>query len=250
MLATVLAFTAMAVTPVYAYDSGGEAGFGDGSGSTDPIDPVNPEKPDPEAPVEEKPDVPGTNDPGYLSLNYVPSFNFGTELKVSPKETKYPSLISSTVLGPGGKYNAPFIQVTDQRGANKYKGWDVTVKSGAFTVTSSADPNDVGTTLNGAQIHFAAGNANSLVPGSNRPVGKAIELDASAAGAAKSIFTAGDGVFGLWVDRLYPDTLPEGKTFAPGSEFKNENVKLVVPAYQAIPGASYKVTMTWTLAAV
>lgn len=178
--------------------------------STDPVAPVDPE--DPGTPSGET----GTDQPGPLSLDWVPVLNFGNK-----------HIISATVSHFNTRENFPYVQVTDLRGTGS--GWKVTAALSKF---KQGDDD----TLQGAYITFVNGKAASVATDVNPPdPNPAMTLyaggEADLVANAKKEDLAGRGT---WVIRWFPD--------GGGGNY----VTLTVPAARASEGA-HRAQITWVL---
>jgi len=110
------------------YDGTATAGFTPDTGTTDPL---YPEAPDPSNPNVE---VPGTGDAGPLSLDYVPTLDFGTNNIQSGKQIYHAKGVKGLVSGVE-ETQPHFVQVTDNRGTKE--GWNVTAHATPFTTTAT-----------------------------------------------------------------------------------------------------------------
>lgn len=251
-IAIVACFAMFATTTVSAKDftSGGQAGF-TSDGGAKPVDPENPDKPGPEDPGGSE-----TGDKGKISLDWIPSFNFGTGLKVDLSKTtnEHKQVVTSMDKTNGGKYNAPFIQVTDARGPNKYDGWEVGVSCSTFKITANSSAGTPGTVLTGTEIRIEPGtNLSQTVndpitdPTNNKAANVrtgTLTLPATGA-AAQTFFSGGVNVWGTWINRMFDPA--EAKTaIAADGEYLNPMVQLSVKSKNVEPGASYEATLTWT----
>lgn len=192
------------------------------------------EKPEVINPVDPEVTPEGTGQTGALTLNYVPTLDFGTH-KLS---SEY--LVANNIQNKdasGKVVNPAFMQVTDLRGNRE--GWDVQVKMGAFTTEKD---NQVIDTLEKAQVKFNKGDVK-YVPSTpltddqtSRIMTKAPTTQESttvvAGGDAVSIFNAakGDGA-GKW-----------HQTWIDG----DSSIQFIGDVSQAY-AATYNATAEWTI---
>lgn len=179
---------------------------------TTPTDPVNPE--DPDAPGSGG----GTGMDGPLSLDYVPTLDFGTQLITGGVET-YEATDTRA-----------FIQITDKRGTDE--GWQVSAQLSDFTSTANATR-----TLPGAVINF--GNASLATTGTNQSAAPTTGNFALTAGGSSAIVVNApvNTGMGTWVNRWFATTLTDPT---------NDNVTLTVDTANALAN-TYEATITWTL---
>ena len=180
----------------------------------DPTDPEQPYEPDPDDPTD--PQNPPTGNTGYLTLDYVPSINFGKQ----------------TIEGNTEVYESkelrPFIQVSDRRGAGT--GWAVTA------VVSEFETNDKQGTLPGAVLSFTNG---TVISQSNfyEPYPYP-EVKLYPGGESDWVLWAEtDTGEGTWINRWFPSD---------ETNDLNDNVILEVPGGSSTIG-EHKATITWTL---
>lgn len=181
---------------------------------TDPTSPVNPENPN-----ETSTDI-GTGMAGPLSIDYVPTLNFGTQVITGEVET-YNVLDTRTHL-----------QVTDKRGTGE--GWKVTASLSNFTATDA--PTKM---LPGAVISFS-NKSVATTTGNISPAPTVSNFSLTAGGSSAVVANAAvDAGMGIWVEKWFSSNLA-GES--------NENVKLTVNTADAY-AKTYTATITWTISA-
>lgn len=213
LLATGLFATAL-LAPATTFADTKPAGSPETSNATvtfteDPTKPTDPQQPiDPEGP--------GTGEVGDLTLDYIPSLNFGSH-------TNQPGTYGSTDAA-----NKTAIQVTDKRGTGE--GWHVSLKLSQFA--------DGSKTLAGAKINFAQGTVSPAAGMAGNKAPDSTKVEVTSDGTAFVPFsakakdaTATDGYgLGTWID-----------------QFKNPStdIQLNVPVAAA---GTFNATMTWQVA--
>lgn len=205
------------IPTAYAAESNANITFIGGTGAPDVLDPDNPQNPfDPgNPPGDGYPDDTVTGNTGPLTLDYVSSFDFGSQAIESTAET-----YNSTTL-------RPFIQVSDRRGTGD--GWQVRAQMSSFT-------NDGELSLQGASLILSDGSAISPGTGGAPTVIETINLISG--GEAATVVTADiDQGLGSWLTRWFPTVDESGL---------NDNVTLEVPAGTATLG-EHVADITWTL---
>jgi len=131
-LAAPLVAQADATTTPVSFDTTDTVEF---TANTDPTDPVDPTDPD-----TTNPEVPGTGDKGPLSLDYVPTLDFGSQKIATGTQT----FGAKGVIGQnsGTELTQPhYVQVTDNRGTAE--GWNVSAVMTPFTAMKE-DPANAG----------------------------------------------------------------------------------------------------------
>lgn len=209
--------------------------FSENTKPTDPKDPQDPTKPvDPQ-----NPDQPQTTgQAGPLSLDVVPSFDFGTQAVD----------LAGATYSAGTSFYKNYLQVTDNR--TDKNGWTITVKRSAFTDTTT------GVTITGTSLTIPEGTVRNVIPNAdqNNVNGATEAVDKSQIVSAK-VDLADDQeatIFGTKVDsaavgKATTTSLLGETTDAQG----NTNVTpatLNVPAGAAKAG-EYTATLTWTTTA-
>ncbi|MEG1045970.1 WxL domain-containing protein [Carnobacterium sp.] len=192
---------------------------------TNPVDPLDPEKPvTPVDPVDpEKPVDPGTAGP--LSIDFASPLYFG-EQKISTVDKVYTAdaqPLSDSTTRPN------YVQVTDKRGGEQ--GWTLQVKQdGQF---ATADDNE----LVGASITFANGEAitdsASAIP-SILTTGFSLVPDGTGAAQVVMAAKAGEGA-GTQIYRAGDDAT------------KASSISLSVPGKTIKYQDTYTTSLTWTL---
>lgn len=200
-------------------DSDANIEFKSGDGSSEVVDPEDPDKSFDPDPDKGDPEDDPTGDTGSLTLDYVSSIEFGTH-EVSGEHEVYEA-----------ETLRPFIQVTDRRGTAK--GWSVTAQSSAFTNDEDDDGEE---TLSGAVLTLKNGEVSSTSNADEPSPVSTVELkpgeDATAVVNAEE-----DEGMGKWITRW----------LSSDDEELNDNVTLEVPNGSATKG-KHTATINWTLA--
>lgn len=190
--------------------------------TTDPIPPVDPEKPgeivDPEEPGGGKPD-PGTNGP--LSIDYASSLTFGKQDITSIDKTYTASAQTFTDRDPGPNY----VQVTDNRGTEG--GWLLQVTQDSQFKTANDKE------LDGAEITFNNAWVNTE-SASEKPSKK--DKYTLTPGTAENMMSAKEG--------------QGAGTFVLVFGNKNtaaDSIELKVPGKTTKLAEQYSTSFTWTL---
>ncbi|ALS02120.1 hypothetical protein ATZ33_12220 [Enterococcus silesiacus] len=171
---------------------------GDGAAITPPIDKDTP-----------KEDI--TNQPGPLSIDVAPNFDFGTD-KIGVGTTEYP--IKNT--------NNPYVQVTDSRGTGA--GWDLKAKITEFETADKSNK------LTGATLTLASKELQTTNPQGvafKAPVGDANGVTLNDSPQSLLLAEAGNGL-GTWANYFDKGT---SKLTIPGGNFIGE----------------YSATLEWSL---
>lgn len=208
------------------YGSTGKIGFTQDTDPTNPVDPTDPTKPiDPTDPA--KPPMAGP-----LSIDYVSTFDFGSQ-KVSGDDKTY---YAAPVTDKNGVTTANYLQVTDKRGSNA--GWGLRVKQEKQFNDQTAD-------LDGAQLKMGTQTLNSkniMGDGSTTPgiVSSTLKMTP---GSDVDVLSAQKGQgMGTWTDAF-------GKyTDGSATDTSTKAVSLEVPGNSAKNvGSTYTTDLTWTL---
>ncbi|EGO2729910.1 WxL domain-containing protein [Enterococcus faecalis] len=179
--------------------------LGDTTGPVDPKDPTDPNKPNPE--------VPGTGNKGALTIDYVPSIEFG-EQEIKEKEATY-----------NAKTEHPYVQVSDRRATGA--GWNLKVSIDEFKNEDQKQAlKGAELSLKNGDIKTTSGNVSEKPQGNNVVLNKDLQVIME----AKS-----DQGMGTWLD-----------VFS-GKKDDNENVQLKVPAGSARAKQSYSSIIHWEL---
>lgn len=182
---------------------------GDNTDPTSPVDPTDPDSPG---------DGTGTGMSGPLSLDYVPTMDFGTHSISGQVET-----YESTNL-------TPYIQTTDKRGSGA--GWKVTVSLTSFTNDSSSSSFDGTMTLTNPGVLTTTTNSNTDAPTASSSV-----TVSPALGDQLLVGTTADNQgMSTWVTNWLPTTT--GTT--------NNSATLTVNTSGVITDA-YTATLNWTI---
>ncbi|NMP59940.1 WxL domain-containing protein, partial [Enterococcus mundtii] len=118
-------------------------------GDTGPVSPVDPLDPEVEVNPENKPDLP--EDQGPLSIDFVSSFNFGSQPITVNDQTYYAQ--PQRLLNADGTVNETeerpnYVQISDRRPENDRNGWQLAVtQNDQFTATNNRE-------LNGARLRL------------------------------------------------------------------------------------------------
>ncbi|MBA3925591.1 WxL domain-containing protein [Listeria rustica] len=194
----------------------------DGSVTNPPVNPLDPNKP-----VD-----PGTTDPGTsgpLSIDYVSSFDFGTQVISGETQTYNAKLDSMTVDGTATDVPNN-VQVTDNRGSNS--GWELTVAQNGQLQDGTARA------LEGAEVKI--NNATAVTRSDSTitapTVASSITLNPDGTSAMVMNAEADQGM-GHWVDNFGADNTEAA-----------DAVTLTVPGATAkYADSAYETTLTWTL---
>ncbi|MGM0183517.1 hypothetical protein IGK74_002483 [Enterococcus sp. AZ150] len=214
-----------------SYTSQGSVTFEQDTSKTDPVDPLNPDKPviptDPDGN-----EIPDKGTAGPLSLDFASDFLFGTQKITTTDQDYYAKLQSykkegETTLSTGPNY----IQVTDKRGTQL--GWSLSVTQQEQFKTADEE------VLEGAVIAFNNATAVSSVDSAYAPTinaGGATELKL-VPGSQQPVMTAAEKQgMGTWLYRLGDETTAD------------KSVKLSIPGKSVKLAKEYTTTLTWTLA--
>lgn len=159
----------------------------------------------------------GTGMPGPLSLDYIPSIQFG----------KHP--VPTTTTTYNAKNNNPYVQVTDKTGS--MEGWNVTVKESGFKSGANTLVADLTFKGSAATISPLASDNTSA-----KPTGKDVTLTS----ADQAIFSAAkDAGAGTWLMQW-----PAPSTT--GEDGNNTNVTLKVLTGNGKVG-TFVNDLTWTI---
>lgn len=181
----------------------------DDESKTDPKDPDNPDLPG---------TGPGTGMTGKLTLDYLPSLDFGSNSITFQVQTFNTTNVK------------PYIQVTDKRATGE--GWKVQAKSSDFTGTSGSFQGVI--TFKNASNVTVTGNT-ATAPTAVNPV----TLTSGAAETNVVVASSGGNTgMGTWLTRWYPSEGFEGSG--------NDSVTLSVDTTNMIAG-SYTATLDWIL---
>ncbi len=211
--------------------STGKVTFTTNTDPTDPVDPTDPEDPDPENP--------GTGNEGPLSLDVVPSLDFGTHDVTGNSATW-----SDVEIEPAaGAATTPFIQVTDKTG--EMQGWHVNVTYDNFAKDTK--------TLASTTIHFDAGEVakayDAADASATAPVATAVDLTP---GVAANIFHADESKgMGTWIsvyNHKETDTTTDALA-SNGITTGQENSKITLSTIGDESATTYTANLNWTLAA-
>lgn len=244
---TGLAAFALASTPlviVHADDtatqlqSEGTVGFIANNDPHSPLNPLTPFDPDSGKQNNVEPKDGNTNSSdtrgNQLTLDYAPSFRFGTNNKITSgaHDTIFAQALT---IDDKGTTVPNYAQVTDLRDS-KTSGWQLKVtQDDDWTSTS-------GETIAGAEIKFrnvqdaiSGQKANFAKPTTNKTVtitkGKSIEL----MNASSSSDTASRNGYGSWMYVIGDDNN------------KSSSVELSIPDNAVLSADTYKTNLTWSL---
>ncbi|WP_301359587.1 WxL domain-containing protein, partial [Enterococcus spodopteracolus] len=197
--------------------------------TVDPVDPLNPEI---EVDPENKPDLPG--DQGLLSIDFVSSFNFGSQAISIHDQTYYAQ--AQRLLNEDGTVNENevrpnYVQISDRRSESERNGWELAVtQQEQFKGKENQVLNGASISLSNQQVVTAQGGTApglqsvpcELIPGNRRTLLKA----------------QGNEGRGTWIYRFGD------------SETAKESIALHVPKGTNPEATSYSTTLTWELSAV
>jgi len=220
----------------------GQITFTPGDDDTE-VDP-GPDGPDVEIPAVVDPDG---NNKGPLTIAYVPTMNFGSQVISTTDETYNMVAEKFQLTGTEGEENmVPYVslaQVQDTRGTNE--GWDLSVSLSEFQATT-ATQNDV---LKGARISLHDPQITySIDDAAQMPEAHENGMELIPNTTAVSVMTAaaekGAGTSSVvWGDH---DALAQ--QIEDGAEVvENAAIKLFVPGSTAKDAVTYQSTLTWEL---
>ncbi|MBC2098394.1 WxL domain-containing protein [Listeria booriae] len=204
--------------------------YADDSGTTTPIDPTDPS-------TSVTPSDTVSPSQGALRIDYASQISFG-EQQISGSDKDYYALLTeiqplndkSEPVGPK-KYVAPYVQVTDNRGANS--GWQLSLASSPFKTTDGEE-------LRGAQLSLSNAQVNSVLPTSFAPAVSSSSITLS--NTPQNILTANtEKGMGTWTNAFGNNTDNSEQSTTTG-------IKLHVPAEsKKLAGEKYQSTLTWIL---
>ncbi|NMP59772.1 WxL domain-containing protein [Enterococcus mundtii] len=199
-------------------------------GQVFPVDPLDPEK---EVDPENQPELPENQ--GQLSVDFVSSFNFGSQPITANDQTYYAQ--PQRLLNADGTVNETeerpnYVQISDRRPENDRNGWQLAVTQNyPFLATNNRELNGARLRLTNQQLATAQGgsapefqqtNPLALVPGNRRIL----------------LMAQGTEGTGTWIYRFGDQ------------ETANKSVALDVPKGANPEAARYETTLTWELSAV
>ncbi|WP_301389719.1 WxL domain-containing protein [Enterococcus entomosocium] len=201
-------------------------------GDVGPVSPVDPLYPEFEVDPENKPELP--EDQGQLSIDFISSFNFGSQAISVHDQTYYAQ--PQRLLNEDGTVNESeerpnYVQVSDRRSENERNGWTLAVtQKEQFKGEENQVLNGASLSLSNQQVITAQGGKApslqsipcELVPGNRRTLLKA----------------QGSEGTGTWIYRFGDD-----KT-------AGTSVSLNVPKGTNPEATTYQTTLTWELSAV
>lgn len=197
--------------------------------SSNPLDPLNPEV---EVEPENKPELP--EDQGKLSIDFISSFNFGTQAISVHDQTYYaqPQRLlneDGTVNESGDRPN--YVQISDRRPETERNGWELAVtQKEQFKGEANKEFLGASLSLSNQQVITAQGGTAPglqsipcvLIPGNRRTLLKA----------------QGDEGTGTWIYRFGD------------ADTAGESVALNVPKGANPEATTYSATLIWELNAV
>lgn len=195
-----------------------------------PKDPLDPEA---EADPENKPELP--EDQGLLSIDFVSSFNFGTQTISAQDQTYYAQpqrLMNDDQTVNENEERPNYVQVSDRRSDDQATGWQLAVtQETQFATAQNKELTGASLSLSNQQLATSQGGIAPtlqvsetvvLTPGHKRVLLKAGEEEGK----------------GTWIYRFGDrDTL-------------GESVALDIPIGTTAEAAAYSTTFTWELSAV
>lgn len=201
-------------------------------GDLGPVSPVDPLDPEIEVDPENKPELP--EDQGQLSIDFVSSFNFGSQAISVHDQTYYAQ--PQRLLNEDGTVNDSeerpnYVQISDRRSENERNGWTLAVtQKEQFKGAENQMLNGASLSLSNQQVITAQGGTApglqsvpcNLVPGNRRTLLKAQGSE----GTGTWIYRFGDG------------------------ETAGESVALNVPKGANPEATTYSSTLIWELSAV
>ena len=196
--------------------------------TVDPVDPLNPEI---EVYPENKPDLP--EDQGLLSIDFVSSFNFGSQAISIHEQTYYAQ--PQRLLNEDGTVNENeerpnYVQISDRRPESERNGWELAVtQQEQFKGKENQVLNGASITLLNQQVVTAQGgtapeiqSVHPLIPGNRQRLLKA----------------QGSEGMGTWIYRFGDADTAE------------ESVTLNVPKGANPEATTYSTKLTWELSRV
>lgn len=228
-----------------ALNSNGVVTFLEDTGGNKPTDP---DKPDPDKPVTPidptDPDKPDQGTDGPLSLDFVPSFDFGQHTLSLKKQTYLAKSLKYSEADMGKTVN--YVQVTDKRKAST-KGWSLTLTQDAQFAADNKELKGAVFSINGMEARTNEDNPASVTPPTTG------HFNDITIGEPHTIMAAeGEQGKGLWVNRFgsLTDEIDTEEDVAAGeskiTDQYNTGVTLTVPANVA-DDVEYTTTFTWTL---
>ncbi|MDO7873058.1 MAG: WxL domain-containing protein [Enterococcus casseliflavus] len=201
-------------------------------GDLGPVSPVDPLDPEIEVDPENKPELP--EDQGQLSIDFISSFNFGSQAISVHDQTYYAQ--PQRLLNEDGTVNENeerpnYVQISDRRSENDRNGWTLAVtQKEQFKGAENQMLNGASLSLSNQQVITAQGGTApglqsvpcNLVPGNRRTLLKAQGSE----GTGTWIYRFGDG------------------------ETAGESVALNVPKGANPEATTYSSTLIWELSAV
>jgi surface protein len=199
--------------------------------TVDPVDPVDPLDPEVEVDPENKPDLP--EDQGLLSIDFVSSFNFGSQAISIHDQTYYAQ--SQRLLDKDGTVNENeirpnYVQISDRRPESERKGWELAVtQKEQFKGKENQKLNGASLSLSNQQVVSAQGGTapepqpvQTLIPRNRQTL----------------LIAQGSEGIGTWIYRFGDANTAE------------ESVSLNVPKGANPEATRYSTTLTWELSAV
>ncbi|MGX7197306.1 WxL domain-containing protein [Enterococcus olivae] len=202
-------------------------------GDVGPVSPVDPLDPEVEVDPENKPELP--EDQGQLSIDFISSFNFGSQAISVHDQTYYAQpqrLLNEDGTVSETEERPNYVQISDRRSENDRNGWQLAVTqrkqfegqddqqlTGASLSLSNQQ---LVTAQNGVPPSLQATNPLTLVPGNKRTLIRAEGNE----GTGTCIYRFGDG------------------------ETAGDSVALDVPKGANPEATTYSTTLIWELSAV
>lgn len=201
-------------------------------GDLGPVSPVDPLDPEIEVDPENKPELP--EDQGQLSIDFISSFNFGSQAISVHDQTYYAQ--PQRLLNEDGTVNESeerpnYVQISDRRSENERNGWTLGVtQKEQFKGAENQVLNGASLSLSNQQVITAQGGTApglqsvpcTLVPGNRRTL----------------LYAQGSEGTGTWIYRF-----GDGET-------AGESVALDVPRGSNPEATTYSSTLIWELSAV
>lgn len=197
------------------------------------VSPIDPLDPDSEVDPENKPELP--EDQGFLSIDFVSQFNFGTQ-KISVSDQTYYAqsqrLLNEDGTGNETEERPNYVQISDRRSETDRNGWQLSVtQNNQFSTENGKELSGARMRLTNQQLATAHGGTApslqqteplELVPGAKRVL----------------LMAQGNEGTGTWIYR-FGDANTAGNS-----------VVLDVPKGANPEATSYSSTFTWELSAV
>lgn len=197
--------------------------------TVDPVDPLNPEI---EVDPENKPELPENQ--GLLSIDFISSFNFGSQVISTQDQTHYAQpqrLLNEDGTVKDSEERPNYVQISDRRPESERNGWQLAVtQKEQFKGKENQELKGASLSLSNQQVVTAQGGTAPglqsvpcvLIPGNRRTLLKA----------------QGNEGTGTWIYRFG------------NADTQGESVALNVPKGATPEATTYSTTLIWELSAV